>query len=140
MENLRQLPFVREMIVEAVESISGQISYREIISWINSNYSGINEKTIRAQIIVLTVNHESRVHYPEINTPRITRSDNVYDFLFRLRKGEGVVERYEVEKHGIWEVYQSSDNKLKIRRQIDNLTDKVFTPNDILVLPQKTVP
>jgi hypothetical protein len=78
------------MIKEAVENLGGMATYSEIKDYIRNKYGEVNESTINCQIIVCTVNHPSRIHYPENKKPRIANSR--YDFLFstgyKYRRGE----------------------------------------------------
>ena len=73
-------PYVWQMIKEAVESLGGKATYSEIKDYIWEKYGKVNESTINCQIIVCTVNHPSRIHYPENKKPRVANSR--YDFLF----------------------------------------------------------
>lgn len=107
-------PFVWQMIREAVESIDKPASYENIKKYIESKWDNVNQGTIARQIIVLSVNHDSRIHYPENNKVRITNSGSPYDFLFRI--STGVVEKYDINKHGIWEIYKKSATNLAVRR------------------------
>ncbi|MCD6399578.1 DUF91 domain-containing protein, partial [candidate division WOR-3 bacterium] len=79
-------PYVWQMCKEAVESLGGKASYREIKNYIHKKYSGVNDNTITCQIIVCTVNHPSRVHYPENKKPRLC--DSQYDFLYSIGRGQ----------------------------------------------------
>jgi len=101
-------PYVWQMIKEAVESLGGKASYSEIKDYIREKYGDVNESTMNCQIIVCTVNHPSRVHYPENKKPRVTNSR--YDFLFST--GRGRVELYDPEKHGMWEIRRDEYGKL----------------------------
>ena len=123
-------PYVWQMIKEAIDTINGPISYTEIKDYINKKWPNENQKTITAQIIVLTVNHESRIHYPENHKPRLTNSNSNYDLLFTI--GRGRVEKYNFHKHGVWEIYKSENGKLGIRRF------KIFTPSDIIWIKNVT--
>ena len=101
-------PYVWQMIKEAVENLGGKATYSEIKEYIKNKYGEVNENTINAQIIVCTVNHPSRVHYPENKKPRIANTK--YDFLYSI--GRGVVELYDPEKHGVWEIKKDEYGKL----------------------------
>ena len=83
-------PYVWQMIKETVENLGGKATYSEIKDYIRNKYGEVNESTINCQIIVCTVNHPSRIHYPENKKPRIANSR--YDFLFstgyKYRRGE----------------------------------------------------
>lgn len=107
-------PYIWQMIKEAVENINGQISYSDIKEYINGKWSDINQDKINAQIIVLTVNHGSRIHYPENHRPRLTNSNSSYDLLFKIARGK--VEKYDINKHGIWEIYKDAAEKLRIKK------------------------
>lgn len=101
-------PYVWQMIKEAVESLGGKASYSDIKDYIWKKYGETNESTINCQIIICTVNHPSRIHYPENKKPRVANSR--YDFLFST--GRGRVEQYNPEKHGMWEIRKDEYGKL----------------------------
>lgn len=103
-------PFVWQMVREAVEKLDGKTSYAEIKKYILETYGDVNESTINCQIIVCTVNHTSRIHYPENKKPKI--SNTKYDFLFTT--GRGQVELYNPEEHGIWEIKRNEYGKLVV--------------------------
>lgn len=98
------------MVKDAVTAIGGNVSYTEIRNYIKSKYGEIKDSTITCQIIVCTVNHPSRVHYPENNKPRIASSK--YDFLFTT--GRGHVELFKQDVHGIWEIQEDEFGKLTV--------------------------
>ncbi len=103
-------PYVWQMIKEAVENLGGKASYSEIKNYVKEKYGEVNESTINSQIVVCTVNHPSRIHYPENKKPRIANSK--YDFLFNT--GRGKVELYDPEKHGVWEIRKNEYGKLVV--------------------------
>ena len=107
-------PYVWQMIKEAVENLNAQVSYSEIKEYINSKWTDVNQDTITAQIIILSVNHDSRIHYPENYKPRLTNSNSPYDLLFNIDRGK--VEKYDINKHGIWEIYKDPFEKLGIKK------------------------
>ena len=117
------------MIKQAVDHLNGSASYREIKNYINSNWNNVNQGTITAQITALTVNSDSRIHYPENNKPRLTISGSRYDLLYNA--GWGKVVTYDPSTHGIWEIYNDSNNRLRIQKVFMPDT-KIFTPNDII--------
>jgi len=108
--SMERKPYVWEMVKEAITSLGGKASYTEIRNYIKKKYGDVNETTIRCQIIVCTVNHTSRIHYPENKKPRIANSK--HDFLFSPRKGSGIVEIYDSEKHGVWEIRKNEEGKM----------------------------
>jgi hypothetical protein len=83
-------PYVWQMIKEAMDNIGDKASYSDIRKYIHSKYGEVNDSTITCQIIVCTVNHPSRIHYPENSKSRT--SNTKYDFLYTT--GRGQVERY----------------------------------------------
>lgn len=106
-------PFVWQMIREAIDGLNGRAAYSEIKDYIRKKWSDVNENTVNAQIIVSTVNHPSRIHYPENRKPRTSNSQ--YDFLYTT--GRGQVVRYDPEEHGVWEIYQNELGGLGVRQQ-----------------------
>jgi len=103
-------PFVWQMIREATVALGGSTTNVAIRDWILGHYPGTNTSTIQAQIIVCTVNHASRVHYPENQKPR--RADSQYDFLFRPERGR--LELYDPARHGDWEIAKGEDGRLLV--------------------------
>lgn len=110
-------PYVWEMVKETVEDLGGNATYSQIKDNIKQKYGDVNENTITAQTIVCTVNHNSRIHYPENKKPRIANSK--YDFLFTT--GPGQVELYEPEKHGVWEITEDNYGKLIVQLQVEEI-------------------
>ncbi len=104
-------PYVWQMVREAVEALGGQTTNVAVRDWILERYPGTNKNTIQCQIIVCTVNHSSRIHYPENQKPR--QATAKYDFLYRPATGQ--LEFYDPEKHGMWEIYERDDGRLDVR-------------------------
>jgi hypothetical protein len=98
-------PYVWRMIKEAVHNLEGQISYSQIKEYISNNWNDVNQETITAQIIVLSVNHNSRTHYPENQKARLTNEKSPYDLLYNT--GRGQVELYNTDQHGVWEIFKN---------------------------------
>ncbi|NFH70596.1 DUF91 domain-containing protein [Clostridium botulinum] len=112
---MAEKPYVWQMIKEAMDKIGGKASYSDIRKYIHSKYGEVNDNTITCQIIICTVNHSSRIHYPENDKSRI--ADTKYDFLYTI--GRGQVERYSPEKHGIWEIKEDETGKLIVAEKND---------------------
>lgn len=104
-------PFVWQMIKEAVEVHGNKATNIAIKDWILEHYPGTNVNTILNQVIICTVNHQSRVHYKENSRPR--RCNDVYDFLFKPASGK--VEMYDPRLHGHWEIVQDEKGVLLVR-------------------------
>ena len=123
-------PYVWQMIKEAIENLNGRVSYSDIKKYINSKWTGVNQHTITAQIIVLSVNHDSRIHYPENHKPRLTNSTSPYDLLYNTNRGE--VEKYNHSEHGVWEIYKDENDKPSVRQFSEWIAKKIYTPTDII--------
>lgn len=111
---MKSKPYVWQMVKEAVENSGGKATYSQIKEYIWNKYGEVNESTINCQIIVCTVNHPSRIHYPENKKPRL--SNLKYDFLFSTgyKNRKGKVELYDSQKHGIWEIKKDEYGKLRV--------------------------
>ncbi len=92
------------MIKESIQKLGGHATYGQIIDFINSAWSDVNKNTILAQIAVCTVNHPSRIHYPENSKPR--PATGRYDFLYKVGRGEVVL--YDPQKHGKWAIVEKN--------------------------------
>jgi len=123
-------PYIWRMIKEAVNALEGQISYPQIKEYINNRWEDVNSETITAQIIVLTVNHESRIHYPENQKPRLTNSNSYYDLLYTTSRGQVI--KYDKDEHGVWEIFKTPNNELAVRRISEGVNRKIYTPSDII--------
>ena len=104
-------PYVWQMVREAVEALGGETTNVAVRSWIQDRYPGTNRNTIGCQIIICTVNHDSRVHYTENLKPRL--ANGKYDFLFRPERGKLIF--YDPDVHGQWEIAEVEDGKLVVR-------------------------
>ncbi|NQT82050.1 DUF91 domain-containing protein [bacterium] len=100
-------PPVWKMIREAVEALGGKTANVAVRHWVLQRYPGTNPATIQCQIVSCTVNHPSRIHYPQNKKPRM--SNTHYDFLFRTDRGH--LELYNASKHGQWEIFQREDGR-----------------------------
>jgi hypothetical protein len=130
-----QRPPVWQMIKEAVVNLNGKATYPEIKRYINENWQDVNESTINAQIIVLTVNHPSRIHYPENKKPRLSNSKSHYDILFSTGRGQVVM--YDDEEHGVWEIYKNEFAGLAIRQIVseENEDDNLAAESSSFLFP-----
>jgi 5-methylcytosine-specific restriction protein A len=122
-------PYVWQMIKEAINTFDRKVSYLDIKEYINDKWTAVNQKTITAQIIVLSVNHYSRIHYPENQKPRLTNSNSPYDLLFKTDRGK--IEKYNLSEHGIWEICKDENDKPFVRQYSEGEPKKIFTPTDI---------
>ena len=122
------------MIREAVNNLGSTVTYSAIKEYINQQWKDINQDTITAQIIALTVNHDSRGHYPENRNPRLTNSNSPYDILFKLDRG--IVTKYDKNEHGIWELYFDTEQKLSVRQY--SKPARMYNPSDIIWIKNVT--
>ena len=106
---------VWQMIKNSVENLGGRATNNQIKDYIIANYGDINERTILDQIIRCTINHDSRMHHGSNLSPRIANSE--IDFLYQLDKGVGLVEMYDINKHGIWEIKKDKEGNLKVAQK-----------------------
>ena len=118
--NEKAHPYVWQMIREAVEALGGKTTNVAVRDWILDKYPGTNTSTIQAQIIVCTVNHPSRLHYPANQKPRAAKRSD--DFLFRPERGK--LELYDPERHGYWEIAENEDGRLVVHETDEEGTEK----------------
>ena len=57
------------MIKEAVDALQGKADYSAVKQYINKKWEDVNEGTINAQLIVLSVNQQSRTQYHPNKNP-----------------------------------------------------------------------
>ncbi|UCE60191.1 MAG: DUF91 domain-containing protein [Phycisphaerales bacterium] len=107
-------PPVWSKVREAIKTLGGSSTNVDVRNWILKQYRGTNKNSIQAEIIVCTVNHPSRIHYPQNRKPR--RSTGRLDFLFRPEAGKGKLELYDPSLHGDWEIAQREDGSLVVQR------------------------
>jgi endonuclease len=107
-------PYVWQMIREAIQALGSPTTNRAVRDWILRKYPETNTNTLQCQIIICTVNHPSRVHYPENKKPRL--ADSQYDFLFRPERGK--LELYDAERHGQWCIMESDDGVLTVTNRV----------------------
>lgn len=104
-------PSVWQLVRNAAEHFNHEVSYSEIKQFVWTKYPDVNSSTLTCQIIVCSVNHPSRIHYPENKKPRICTTQ--YDFLYNT--GRGRVTLYDPDRHGLWEIAETSDSRLVVR-------------------------
>ncbi len=93
-------PPIWQLVRDAAQSLGGEFTYGEIKQHIWSTYPGVSATTLTCSIILCSVNHPSRIHYPENKKPRLCTAQ--YDFLFNT--GRGKATWYDPERHGQWEI------------------------------------
>ncbi len=124
-------PPVWQMIKEAIQTLNGKATYTQIRDFIKQKYGDVNEKTITAQTICCSVNHPSRIHFPENKKPR--KCDTQYDFLFTPTRGR--VELYDLNTHGMWEIRLNEYGKLVVAQynlaEVDSEAIDSETPDEL---------
>lgn len=100
------------MVMEAVKALGGTTTNVDVRDWIMKKYPGTFANTIACQIIAMTVNHASRIHYAEGSRPRVASTENPQDKLFRI--GTGKLAIWNPAKHGAWSIIRGEDGKLAV--------------------------
>jgi endonuclease len=103
-------PPIWQLVKDAVDQLGAEVSYSAIKQHIWAQHPDVNSSTLTCQIIICSVNHPSRIHYPENKKPRLCTSQ--YDFLYYTRRGR--VEPYDPDRHGLWEIAQDAEGKLSV--------------------------
>lgn len=96
-------PPVWQMVKEAADHLGADgktFTNAAVRDYVNSHWDDVNASTLACQIIICTVNHPSRIHYPENKKPR--KANAQYDFLFRVGRGE--LRLFDADQHGEWEI------------------------------------
>ncbi|SHK22228.1 DUF7669 domain-containing protein [Tepidibacter formicigenes] len=91
---------VWKMVKEAVEHMDGEFTKQEIKDYIFETYGEVNEGTIDCQILIASVNRNSRVNWYVNKKERI--SNGKYDFIYD--REDGYLEKYYPDRHGMWEI------------------------------------
>lgn len=107
-------PPVWQMVKDAIERFDGEATLSDLRNYIKNTYSDVKDNTIRCHITLCSVNAPARVHWGVNKKPRVAR-DSRYDLLFNA--GGRRVERYDPEKHGIWEIRPDENGKLVVAKQ-----------------------
>lgn len=124
---VQEKPYVWEMIKEAVERLGGHATYGQIMDYINQKWLGVNKNTVTAQIVICTVNHPSRIHYPENSKPR--RASARYDFLYKVGRGEVVL--YDSQKHGQWAIIERDGKRIVIQEGVLEPEEEQQEPTEL---------
>ena len=119
-------PPIWQLVREAIQHFNREVSYSELKQFVWGQHPDIKNSTLTCQIIICSVNHPSRVHYPENKKPRVSNSQ--YDFLYHT--GRGRVVPYDPERHGVWEIHQSPDGTLSVRLSQEPLSEPATTAAD----------
>ena len=118
-------PPIWQLVKQAVQTIGADASYSEIKQLVWSQFPDINASTLTATIICCSVNHPSRIHYPENKKPRVCTGQ--YDFLFNTGRGRATL--YDVDKHGQWEIVEA-DGSLRVRLLQEATAESQVDPTD----------
>lgn len=104
-----------------------EVSYSEIKQFVWTKYPDVNSSTLTCQIIVCSVNHPSRIHYPENKKPRACTTQ--YDFLYNTSRGR--VTLYDPERHGLWEIAETTDSRLVVRLAQEGVDESGTQQTDV---------
>lgn len=108
-------PYVWQMLRAGIHELGPTTTNVQLRDWVLRKWPGTNPNTVGAQIAICTVNHRSRIHYPENQRPRIANTK--MDFLFR--PGRGQLELYDPARHGTWEIVELPDGERTVRQVAD---------------------
>lgn len=111
-------PPIWQLIRDAVKPLDREFTYAEVKQLLWAQYPDLNEATINCQMIICSVNMQSRVHYPENKKPRMATGQ--YDFLFNTGRGKAVW--YDPAKQGQWEITLDAEGALCVRK-VDSVDD-----------------
>lgn len=125
-------PTVLQMVREAIEKLGGNTTNGAIVKWIQQHYPGTNKNTIQCTILSSCVNVESRINWPENSKPRACNSQ--YDFLYK--PGRGLVELYDPERHGQWELRKNEDGEVVVNKI--TTTDIAGIEPETYIAPEST--
>ncbi len=103
-------PPIWQLVRTAVQELGGERNYSAIKQHVWQKYPEVNSSTLTCSIILCSVNHPSRIHYPE--NKKLRPCVGQYDFLFNT--GRGRVVAFDPEKHGQWEI-ALTDQGLEVR-------------------------
>lgn len=116
-------PPIWQLIREAIQHFDREVTYSELKQFVWAQYPDVNSSTLTCQIIICSVNHPSRIHYPENKKSRVCTSQ--YDFLYHT--GRGRVAPYDPERQGLWEIHQDADGALSVRISQEPITESEVT-------------
>lgn len=134
-ENLQNgsRPAMWRIVRQAIEELGGNTTNKAIVDWVLKRYPNAKKNTIQCQILSCCVNIQSRVNWPENAKPR--KCTREYDFLYK--PGHGLVELYDPEQHGDWELCEGENGKMIVRQISSDAYDETEPDKDID--PEKTV-
>jgi hypothetical protein len=112
-------PPIWQLVKNAIRHFGREVTYSEIKQFVWAEHPDVNSSTLTCQIIVCSVNHPSRVHYPENKKPRLCTGQ--YDFLYNTARGRVVP--YEPDSQGLWEIAMASDGTLVVRVAQEGTTE-----------------
>ena len=112
-----------EVVLDAVRQIGRPVTSQEVGDHIMARIPDFARTNLGPDLSVLSVNCRSRANHSVNSKPRRTDSGNKYDRLIRMGTGRGVLfELYEPTVHGVWELADVGDKKLR-PRYIGNAAD-----------------
>jgi endonuclease len=111
-------------VLDAVQSVKGGATQRQIEDYFRDHVPGRKLTNIRPDATMLSVNEQSRIHFGQGKSVR--RSDSVprhkHDALF-FRRGDKRYEIYNPAEHGVWEIALGSDGQYRVKQVGDAVTN-----------------
>lgn len=105
-----------KLTIDALAALGGVASIPELERYFKEHYPPEKRATnVKYEVVALSVNANSRIHYGAGKQPRKTDTGNQYDRLFRRQDKR--YELYSPEKHGIWEIVKDSQGNLFVQQE-----------------------
>lgn len=137
------------LVLEALQKLGGRATKSEIESTILENIPEFKVTNIGPDLSLLTVNDNGRSNFPQNAKSRRSDSGSVYDAIYRKKTDDGpFFELYEPAKHGVWELMEDVEGKLRPVKVSDDIEwnraeqiaqdTKLFDANDDTEAREKT--
>jgi 5-methylcytosine-specific restriction enzyme A len=119
---------IPQKIREALGHLNGSATKSQLTNHILNNWPDENPRSIAGAIVRHTVNNPSRVHFNINKKPRLANTGSPHDFLYQTIEGQ--IETYKPEKHGIWEIAASPNDRMIVKKVV-RISLELSTPGQI---------
>jgi len=104
-------------VINSVRAIGGQGTLQEVREHFKTQHPDRNPINVRHELVMMSVNHPKRIHYPQAKKQRRSDTGNQIDALFF--QPDGIYELYAPAKHGVWEIFLDDGGLYTVRRLKD---------------------
>ena len=113
---------MREAVTQAIDDLGGKATSAQLTARVHALRPGTKSNTLGAHLVSMCVNNPSRVHFPSARNAKSFpfRKSTALEILFR---NGGIFERYDPQRHGIWEIVKGPDGKLVNRLSSEATAD-----------------